>query len=199
MTKDRGDVLELLVADGSDVNARNDRGWTPLYYANHKHMAELILDKGADVNTKDDHGSTPLHWRAVLGQREIAELLIDKGADVNAQSTSNRTSLDLAKDRQLANFSSKRIAIQKEIEELLRRHGGRTGKEIEAGMPYLSYRKNHLLIDGKVGFKYEMHYSANAKEWHVLDTVTIGTAPQFYVDKTAAKQPMRFYQLRLAN
>ena len=43
------------------------------------------LAAGVDVNAKDDDGGTPMYWAAVNGRKEIAELLITKGADVNAK------------------------------------------------------------------------------------------------------------------
>jgi ankyrin repeat protein len=81
------------LADGADVNAKDDEGMTPLHWAapeGHKEIAELLIAKGANVNAKSDNevagseGMTPLHFAAYVGRREIAELLIAAGADVNA-------------------------------------------------------------------------------------------------------------------
>jgi ankyrin repeat protein len=55
------DVKQHLAA-GTDVNAKNQRGLTPLHAAavnGHKEIAELLIAKGADVNAKMDNGSTP--------------------------------------------------------------------------------------------------------------------------------------------
>ena len=41
------------------------------------------LAAGTDVNAKDEIGNTPLHWAADAGHKEIVELLIAKGADLN--------------------------------------------------------------------------------------------------------------------
>jgi ankyrin repeat protein len=73
------------------------------------------------VNAKGDGESTPLHWAADMGHEEIAEILIAKGADVNAKRDSGETPLDLA------------IKYNKtETADLLRKHGGKTGEELEA-------------------------------------------------------------------
>ena len=77
------------------------------------------LDKGVDVNAKREGGSTPLHMAALHGEEEVAELLIAEGANVNAQRDGGGTPLDLAYTRP-------------ETADLLRKHGGKTKKELEA-------------------------------------------------------------------
>ena len=53
------EVVKQHLAAGTDVNAKNDGGYTPLHYAafnGHKEIAELLIAKGADVNAKDGIG-----------------------------------------------------------------------------------------------------------------------------------------------
>ena len=54
------------------------------------------LATGTDVNAEDGAGTTPLHRAAGWGHKEIVELLIAAGADVNAKSDNGRTPLDNA-------------------------------------------------------------------------------------------------------
>ena len=82
------EAVKQHLADGADVNATDEVGWTPLFYAAAK------------------TGS---------GHKEIGELLIASDADVNALSVNGKTPLDLANN---------------EIADLLRKHGGKTGKEL---------------------------------------------------------------------
>jgi ankyrin repeat protein len=106
------ELLELLVARGVDVKARDCNGQTPLHRAATREIAELLITKGADVNAKDNNGNTPLHRAAT---REIAELLITKGADVNAKDNNGNTPLH-----------SNHVYIlesSREIAELLVSHG----------------------------------------------------------------------------
>ena len=63
---------------------------------------------------------TPLHFAAENGQKEVAELLIVAGANVNTKDFENKTPLDEA-------IKYKRT----EIENLLRKHGGKTGEELK--------------------------------------------------------------------
>lgn len=56
-------ICELLLNSGVDVNAKNDRGWTPLMYAaisNNLDVVNLFLQKGAYPNKKNGEGKTAL-------------------------------------------------------------------------------------------------------------------------------------------
>ena len=109
---------------GTDVNAKDEDGYTPLYAVaggGHKEIAELLIAKGADVNPKREDGATPLLIAAVAGHKEVAELLIAKGADVNAKVAYGETPLDKAIERD-----------HPEIADLLRKNGGKTGEELKA-------------------------------------------------------------------
>ncbi len=115
------EVAELLISKGGDVNAKDVNGLTPLYYTADKEIAELLIEKGADVNVRNVAGMTPLHNAAFGDYKEIVELLISKGVDVNAMSndaSGNQTPLDLAQD--------------KEVADLIRKHGGMAGKDVNA-------------------------------------------------------------------
>jgi cytohesin len=61
-----------------------------------KEVVELLIHEGTDVNAKSDDGWTPLHLAAARGHKEIVEQLIAKGADVNAKTDDGKTTLDLA-------------------------------------------------------------------------------------------------------
>ena len=78
------------------------------------------LAAGVDVNAKR-WGITSLHQAAYWGNKKIAELLIDKDADVNATNNDNETPLDWAV-----------MGGEKSIAKLIRKHGGKTRKELEA-------------------------------------------------------------------
>ena len=120
-------------------------------------------------------------------------------ADPNFTNENKLTLLDIAMENK-----------QTEIADLLRKHGGKTAKEL-ALMPRLSDIRTYwervqlaeLTINGEVGLKYEVLYSSDLKEWHVMDSVTLETSTLVYVDKSATEcphwclQPMRFYRAKL--
>jgi ankyrin repeat protein len=99
------DAVELLLAKGVEVDAKDTDGSTSLHRAAafaRKDVAELLLAKGADVNAKSYYGNTPLHDAVMRGQKDMAELLLAKGADVNAKGNSGFTPLHYAPDKDMA-------------------------------------------------------------------------------------------------
>lgn len=78
------EVVELLLAYGSDVQTRDHDGDTPLHNAAfHGHVAimERIVAAGADLEAANIAGETPLIVAARGGQRAAVEWLVDHGAD----------------------------------------------------------------------------------------------------------------------
>ena len=146
------ETVKQHIAAGTDVNAVDDKGWSVLDNALASKNEELInfvkttggnsnadksifiasgvgaleavkqyITAGTDVNTKDKHGRTPLLMAAWWDHKEIAKLLIGAGADVNAIADGDVTPLDLSIKLNLT-----------EINDLLRKHGGKTGEELKA-------------------------------------------------------------------
>jgi ankyrin repeat protein len=115
---------------GTDVNAKDEWGWTPLHSAagiGHKETVELLISEGADVNAMTNTGWTPLHLAGSGGQKEIAELLIANGANVNAKRGGGKTPLDLAGE--VYDWHSPEVkAARKEVADLIRQHGGKYSK-----------------------------------------------------------------------
>ena len=113
------EAARWLIANGADVNAKDDDGETPFHGIWSAEIVKLLIANGADVNAKNDDGMTPLHRKAQFGSAaEIAKVLIDNGAEVNAKSKDGWTPLDWA-------IWGKRSAVQ----SLLRQHGGRCNKK----------------------------------------------------------------------
>lgn len=76
-------IVELLVAKGANVNARNGDGSTALMWAiqhGDKKVINLLLSKKADVNAKDSHGMTALDLAMHKNDRQLYEKLRKAGA-----------------------------------------------------------------------------------------------------------------------
>ena len=95
------EAVKQHLATGADVNAKNERRWTPLHIAATKEIAELLIDNGADVNAKSKGGYTRMPM----------------------------TPLDKAKGEPWDSAEIK--AALKETADLLREHGGKTGEELK--------------------------------------------------------------------
>ncbi len=92
-------LVELLLVNKADVNAKNYWGETPLHRAvlgNQQEVATLLLAHGAEVNATTSSGMTPLHWATNRGHKEVVELLLANAVDVNAKDKSGWTPLDWA-------------------------------------------------------------------------------------------------------
>jgi ankyrin repeat protein len=75
-------IVDLLLAAGADVNARQEGGWVPLHEAAQDGDATMIasfLTRGADVNARNDAGLTPLAIALSHSRAEAAELLRQHG------------------------------------------------------------------------------------------------------------------------
>jgi ankyrin repeat protein len=65
------------------------------------------LAAGTDVNAKNKIGSTPLNYAAHGGHKEIVELLIAAGADVNARDKDGKTPFDVSSNDETADLLRK--------------------------------------------------------------------------------------------
>jgi len=84
-----GDIerVKLLIAQGADVMAHDDKGGTPLHRAvenGHKAIVGILLENDADLNAQNNKGWTPLHLAASWGgHKDMVEILLEQGADVS--------------------------------------------------------------------------------------------------------------------
>jgi ankyrin repeat protein len=89
-------VVQLLVEEGADVDAKTSNRETALHRAadhGHKTVARLLLENKADVNAKDESGKTALYLAARNRHETVVRLLLEEGADVNAKNGDGETAL----------------------------------------------------------------------------------------------------------
>lgn len=87
-----GDTLAVLLEYGADKEAKDDNGYTPLFYAVTKQDSNLtrrLVNAGADFEATDNWGHTALLNALIYGEQKSREencrYLISKGAPVNAK------------------------------------------------------------------------------------------------------------------
>lgn len=91
--------IELLIAQGADVNARDGNGNTPLMLAarsGHSEIVQFLIARGADVHLKDNLGNTPLIDTARYASEfalKVIEILLAEGANVQAKNIYSNTAL----------------------------------------------------------------------------------------------------------
>ncbi|EAY13222.1 hypothetical protein TVAG_097920 [Trichomonas vaginalis G3] len=66
------------------------------FESNNKDLIELLISNGVNVNAKNIHGNTPLHIAALFSNVESAEILISHGAEINSLNKNGQTPLDIA-------------------------------------------------------------------------------------------------------
>ena len=119
----RRDIVQLLISNGADVNAKKQLDDTPLLMAAlagpeqlEKHLEsegddsiidmavylrelekfESLLENNNKIDSRNLTDSTPLHLAALDGHLELATLLISNGANVNAKCKFGETPLHFA-------------------------------------------------------------------------------------------------------
>jgi len=114
------DIVEVLLIHGANVNAKNNKGVTPLHFAvssGDVKIVKMLIKYGAYVNARDDEGNTPLHYATYFScvralslvdlpgsiklflENSVAptiKLLLENGADPTIRNSRGISALDLA-------------------------------------------------------------------------------------------------------
>ncbi len=93
------DLLKLLIQKGSNVNAINESGSTPLTFASqngHVEVVKTLLASGAKVDAAEKAGWTSLMFASQNGHAEVVKALLASDAKVDAAGKNGWTSLMLA-------------------------------------------------------------------------------------------------------
>jgi len=97
------EIVTTLLNAGANPNAMDEQGETPLHLKLPANMVQLLIAHGADVNARDyenrrpfSEGDTPLHIAALVGELETAKILLAHGANPNSRNQFGKTPLAIA-------------------------------------------------------------------------------------------------------
>lgn len=116
-------IINMLVAHGDDINARQQDDKTILMAATETNIGEearvlvnVLIGHGADLNAVQKPWNHTVLWRLASGQTKkmsredcllMAELLISKGADQKIVAEDGTTALEIAKRKGFASYVEK--------------------------------------------------------------------------------------------
>lgn len=91
-------LLQVLLDIGLDINAANDKGFTPLMFAsayNTPEIIEYLIGQGADIHAKSQLlGMNALHLAAYFNPNpDVIDTLVNAGIDVNTPLEQNATAI----------------------------------------------------------------------------------------------------------
>ena len=90
------DCLRAVLAEGVDVNTKNEKDNTALILASYNDnlsCVETIIKEGADVNQSNEFNNSALNYAAAGGYEGIVQALVEAGANVNTLGYSKSTPL----------------------------------------------------------------------------------------------------------
>ncbi|KAH8151756.1 uncharacterized protein LAJ45_04378 [Morchella importuna] len=99
-----GEAVGVLLEWGADIEAKDERGRTPLACASegaNEGLVKMLLEKGADINTEDNAGQRVLHRAACGGNATVLKLLVEKGADGSVVDGCGVKPIGVAKDEEV--------------------------------------------------------------------------------------------------
>jgi ankyrin repeat protein len=77
------EIVQLLIDNGADINARGINGITALRCAvQHIETAKALIYAGADINAKTNDGDSVLMYAKRKGENDTVKLLLDHGATI---------------------------------------------------------------------------------------------------------------------
>lgn len=95
-------IVEMLLKNGTDVDALNQTDQTSLHCASRsgrEDVVKLLLENDSFVNAQDENKQTPLHGAAAHGYEAIVRMLLWAGADTQAKNSAFKRPYTLAKGR----------------------------------------------------------------------------------------------------
>ena len=131
---DRPEVIQALLDVGANIDAKDNRGWTPLHRAaantDSTAIIQVLFDYGADSEISDNGGGTVLHTAVAYNNNPaVIHRLLYNGASIDAVDDEGDTPLGIAV--RLSN---------EEVAEVLRGSGAQGYTNVQTASQYGSAR-----------------------------------------------------------
>lgn len=106
----RAECVRLLIEAGADVNARDNKGNTPLHKTFLAEVEKELLKLGADVNARNEDGEAPIFTTV---DDDAIPLFINHGADLTIRNNNGQTVMEAANEKGPLREEALRKAIQR--------------------------------------------------------------------------------------
>lgn len=107
------ECIRLMAQAGADVNARDNRGNTPLHENYSVDVEQELLKLGADVNARNKDGETPIFTNL---DDESVSLLIQHGADLSIRNNKGEDIVQVAEKYGTTRQEALRKAIERRVQ-----------------------------------------------------------------------------------
>ena len=131
MEKSSPEIIFLLIEKGADINAKNNKGETALFYAQNPEIIKTLIEKGLDINAQNNEGNTPLHTviqKAGGLNQYVVKFLLESGANPNIQNNRGETPLHLAA-RDFLWIETVDLFIKKGADKSIKDNNGKTAAD----------------------------------------------------------------------
>jgi len=162
----RRDAAIDLIKKGTDVNAAQADGTTPLHWAAYQLDADLahrLIDKGAKADTENRFGASPLSEAVKAANAPLVEMLLKAGANVDAPNQDGETALMLASRTGSLDVAKKLVASGANV-NAIEQYRGQTALMWAAEGAFPDVTK--LLIEHGA----DVHTRATVNDWGVQVT-----------------------------
>jgi ankyrin repeat protein len=90
---------------------------------------ELLLAAGGEINARESRGQSPLHGAAFWGWNDVVQYLVDHGAELNAKDLRGFSPIDSAMGRAGGNSrGGQRVDVHEDTAALLKKLGATASK-----------------------------------------------------------------------
>ncbi|ORX57695.1 ankyrin [Piromyces finnis] len=93
-------LIKFFINNGANIDGKDDRGATPLYYAifnsNKVEIVKYLVEKGANINEIiNDSNETVIFWALRHDRYNAVKLLINHGVNINHKNSKNEIPLNM--------------------------------------------------------------------------------------------------------